>query len=274
MGDLPSPRFTSESYSVGFDPDLQAIGGDAAGGPFSMGLPIPPTPPLAGAAPDTRYLFQLAWEGLQPDERVLLLGYRIYLEIGLGVPVGNGNDQAIYPLHREVLSPRWRFTDGNAFFGITRLGSPPNVYQAHAANAEGLAFQYTQGQALLFQRAPTDVLGYFPPNGGRFYGDPVAGLGGMHSLMTGWRDAHAWDSLGTLIKGPCALGLYASIRQTIPSTRVRLPANLPEALIETFSDEDKFVYKCEQAFVSGGDQPVPLGPIYTRVSGSLILRRV
>jgi len=208
-------RHHFETWSYGFDEQLQGVGGDAYGTPFFTGLRVPT---LASPSVSNRYLFMLC--GFQLAERVKarIVGWRQLATIGL-VSAGN-------LLEQEILSPVFRFPDGNISWHLRMVpgdllesltgGLPPPI-----SPTNNLAFRMSNTPALLYETATltgsgnyVDLTAYTPPNLGRPYGEPVGQFTTLPDLRTPWRDAHAWSALDLPIEGPGFFALFASVKQT------------------------------------------------------------
>jgi hypothetical protein len=251
------PKRVFEISSSGPDEFLQLIGGDPFGGSTGPGLRVPTL-----AIPQTRYLFNACAFSIAEGSRARILGYRQLVTIGqAGVP-------GIRFVEQEVISPVWRFEDGNVWMGLRRLG-PPNAngipFQTPVPYPplDGTAFRWSMGSSLLFESLTspdsyyTHLSAYTPPNRGRPWGTPLDSGNDWLSLQTQWRTHGAWNALDLAVEGPDTIGLAISVLQTDPSTRdaIQLPETFrPGGL----SIEEQFLLNFPNA-------------IYWRVGGSLIV---
>lgn len=243
-----------EVASVGLDPALQIIGADPKLSAYAYGLAVPdrPTDPLA------RYLFCLAWLRVGAGEKIRLMGLRQSVEIGL-IAQAAGEDANGYPLSMPVETPTWHFSDATISWHLRRIpvGGGKKIWNAR--NADGEAYLYSNGPALLFVDPLSDAPhSYKPPS---VPGETIVfDLGTFHELRWGMRNDQAWTSFGNdgvLVEGACDIALYASVAQTDPSTRPTLV--LPEGVSsDALPPEERFI----QNFPSAR---------YTRIGGSILV---
>lgn len=248
-----------EIVTVGLNPNLQLVGSAPEGGAYDLGLWIG-TNALA-TAPNLRQLFLLARKSFGAHERARLVGFRQYLTIIAYEAVGVGPGASLFPVERPVVTPTWKFVDGNVLWGIRRI-PPNNHYLTNALQADGLAFRTGSTPSQLFETIVPTVNGPLitPPRGGRFPGVVlVPELGRFFDLRcTKWSHPSETD---LDIRGPCDIAFYASVQQTNPATRPN-PTAMPTLLTtEGVTPEDSFL----QNF-----QGVNTPPKYGRIAGSLI----
>lgn len=236
------------------DPSLQLVKGDPYGTLTFMGLPVPPTPPTTAS---NRYLFLLASAQFNMNHVARLVGIRQFVTIGALVP--NDEQGTIYPIERPIVTPNWHFSDANISWHLRRYELQPNANFSEF-NRSGTSFKNSSTPSLLFVKSPLEVGGYVPPlPPGNVV---VPDLGNFHDIRFPWEDDHAWDSLDIEIEGPCTIGLFASVQQTVPATRatLALPSPLPGG-IDCLDPEDAFILN------------FPLS-VYKRVAGALIFEDV
>lgn len=221
-----------------------------------MGLPVPPAPPPTSSS-NTRYMFQLARAQFNAGQVARLVGMRQYVTIGQGVE--NGEDSTVYPIERPIVTPSWRFPDGNISWHLRRFELQPNT-NANTHNRSGLSFRNSGTPALLYTRAPDEMGGYAsvrPPGN-----VVIPDLGNFHDIRFPWLSDRAWDSLDIEIRGPCSIGLFCSVQQTDPDSRVTLALTTPPAGgFGCLNPEDAFLLNFPDT-------------VYTRVAGSLIFEDV
>ena len=238
-----------EISSVGPDADLQLVGSDASGASAWLGLPIP-----ASTISGDRYSFLVSVARFGIGERAKLRGMRQLVEIGAYVPTGD-EDGTSYPLKRLVTTPNWRFVDGNIMWSLRRLRPQISGYY-NSANQDGLQWRTSLSPAQLFETITSFIA---PPYNGLFPGDSLEpNLTEFFDLRFPWTSDNAADILDSPITGPCMIALFASVLQTNPVTRAKLPG-----APGTFSTNTGITP--EDAFV--GNYPTAN---YTRVAGSLI----
>jgi hypothetical protein len=241
-----------EVSTVGFDPSRQNVGADPDLSGYNVGVRVPGVP----LSDNRRYTFLLAGARFGGNRKFRLVGMRQLVTIGQFVE--NLAMGCEYPLELGVTSPQWSFVDGNISWHIMRVPIP-EMNTAHPENAEGLQFLYSRTPALLFNTTPADVGGYTAPYGGKIPGMPLtAELGTIRDLRTLWTSDFAWGSLDVEVEGPCDIMLFASVKQTNPSTRCTLvlPGVLP-AGTQSLPPEDAFLVNFP-------------GAMYWRIAGSLI----
>lgn len=251
----------TEFSTASRDPALQLVKGSPDGTLAYTGLPIPAVVPQQLSASNTRYLFLLASAQFNDGQVARLVGMRQYVEIGAPVaPADEGG--AIYPIVRPIVSPLWRFADGNISWSLRRYGLRPNANRS-TENLSGSSFRMSGTPSLLFETIDRDTGNYTPPNGGRPPGNVIIpDLGNFHDLRFPWDSDHAWDSLDIEIKGPCTIGLFASVQQTTPGTRAVLNfPNPPPGGFDSITKEDAFLLNFPNT-------------VYTRIAGSLIFESV
>ncbi len=238
-----------EIVTVGTNPNLQLVGSDPAGGASDLGLFIGPGP--AGDHRTQRQLFMLAVKSFNMGQRGRLVGFRQYLTIGVQLtsPTGSGTT---YPLERPVVTPTWKFVDGNVLWGIRKV-PPRKHFIMNPATADGTQFEYSQTPALLFEQMTPE---YLPPYGGLFPGNILTPeLGRFFDIRScAWCKPSKCD---IPFEGPCDIAFMASVQQTAPTTRTAPPVAPTFSVTQGATPEDSFV------------QTYP-GATYFRIAGSLI----
>ena len=181
--------------------------------------------------------------GIGPNQTAYVRSLRYYLWIGASVEIAHGGPY----VHAEVpvITPGWRFPDGNVSFHLRRLnagqyvksyrgrippfgGSPPPSVTANGLTASllGTVDQMTEL--------------YTPPNGGMPYGQDIGGLGTTRDVRF---DAYITPNkdLDLKVIGPGAAVVYASVYQTDPTMRINWPTNPSSLWVrEGVCSEDKF----------------------------------
>lgn len=248
------PGTSHEITTSGFDKNLQGVGGDPYGSSYQLGIQIPVAPPASG----NRFLFMLCLSRIGANEKARLVGMRQLATIrALISGEGTGDNATLYPLEIEVTSPFWHFTDANISWHLKKV-APLKRNTNNVFNSEGMQFLYAQTPALIYQRAPTDAGGYLAPYGGIPPGNNViADLSNFHDLRFPWTSQQALGGLNIEFEGPCDIALFASVKQSNPQTRAKLPTGLNPLFLP---DEDRFVYNFATA-------------VYGRIAGSLIFER-
>ncbi len=243
-----------EIVTVGTNPNLQIVGSDPAGGASDIGLFVGGGGQPLQAVTGTRLLFVLALASFNAHERARLVGFRQLLTIGANLTTAS--PPATYLLERPVVTPFWKFVDGNAMFSIRKI--PPDQYaMPNVANQDGLAFQYTHTPAILFQTVTgSNPMLVTPPQGGSAPGNVLT------PELSQWFDMRtdAWSrpvECDVPIEGPCDIAMFVSIKQTNPLGRLAPPATPVFTTINGAVPEDAFV----QTYPSA---------MYMRVAGSLI----
>lgn len=253
-----------EIATIGIDEALQGLSTDPFGSayPSTTGLRIPAFVNTA----TTRYLFLLASRQVNAKESVRLRGWRQLLKLGVSSPSSGATPSR--PVEFEVVTPDFRFPDGNVSWHLVREPEYRVVQQRPNTDLPNFAFGDTDTPALLYQSYTQSVASgfymlnltaYKPPEGRRAQWEPIAALGNVHDIRTPWRTSEGWESLDEYIQGPCRVSLYASILQTNPATR---PAAAFPVSPPGFGDppEESFITKW-----SGEGS----GVIYWRVAGAL-----
>lgn len=259
-----------EVVTSGFDESLQTVFGDPYGGTSNVGLRVPTLATPSGAESYVnRYLFNLASFSVGEGARGRILGWRQLVTLGYRYSSGTG--AAPYTVELPVASPIWRFPDGNISWHLQRLGPPSEAGIALPSpgpnDQRSLKYKWCETPALLYQAVTlpalnpqyVDLTAYTPPNSGRPWGTPLQNgqQGTFYDLRANWRDDQAWFSLDIPFEGPDIVALFASVKQTNPSTRPTLA--LPGTVYQNgLGPEDLFLQNYPNA-------------IYWRVAGSLIV---
>jgi hypothetical protein len=254
-----------EVSTSGFDPALQGVWSDPYGGAYNVGLMVPQVLPVV-RDPQHRLLFMLAFARFGAHRKARLVGVRQLLTIAALIPQPSAEiPPPPYIFEQQVKTPYWHFTDADVSWHVMRV-PPGNQPLPNKANADGIAFRYATGAALLFEKNPNGV-SYAPPNGGRPLGAPISSsLGNLHDIRYPWNSDHAQDSLDIEIEGPCDLVFYASVQQTNPATR---PSISSAGL--TFPFGTGCLPK-EEAFIGNFEnQTTPVPVTYWRIGGSMII---
>jgi hypothetical protein len=266
---------TYEVATVGIDDGLQGFTADpfSSSFPSSIGLRVPSFVPNNANPSNNRYLFLLATVGVGSGGAKRVRGWRQYATIGLNAAL---TSTLVRPVEFEVVTPGFRFPDGNISWHLVR--EPPQLQgqKQPATNLSNFMYQDADQPALLYQTASfavpsgyytSSMTGYTPPLGRMGTWEPIAGLGNVHDLRAGWRSTEAWDtSLDALVPGPCRISLYASVLQTNPSSRPA--ANNPTSPSVGDPPEETFIFKWN---AQGPGGPESVGVHYWRVAGALIL---
>lgn len=258
-----------EISSSGPDEFLQLLGGDPFGGSTAVGMRVP-TLALANADRAlNRYLFTGCAYSIGEGAKARVLGYRQLVTIGQA-NVGAGEASTPRFVEQEVLSPSWRFQDGNVWMGLRQAGGPN--WQGAATPSpvpgnppRGTSFQSAMAPSLLYESITLpagdtiypDLTAYVPPNRGRPWGEPIQSGNDWLSLQTNWRTWGAWHSMDLEVEGPDTIAIFISVLQSNPETRQAL------AVPGTFfpgglSAEEQFLLNYPEA-------------IYWRVGASMIV---
>lgn len=244
---------TTETTTRSFDPDRLGIGSSWLEGDFASDRIVVPSAPTAD--PSHRYLLRLLGIRVEEGQILWLRGMRFGAIIGALVPgVGGG----LYPLDMLVESPFWSFPDGNVDFiprwiagnveqlapqatqGVPDLLTPPNYSVDYYGQAPSLLFALGAPTLLFPNGLPQDGIHapYVPPAGGEPPGVPLDGIVDVRDGRLEWPGHGVEEDLGIMLPGPGMLGVYASVRQTDPRTRVVLPAQFAAVAP---NEEDRFV---------------------------------
>lgn len=258
------PKRIVEISSSGPDEYLQLIGGDPLGGSTAVGLRVPTL-----ALPTTRYLFNGCAFSIAEGAKARILGYRQLVTIG-AANVGAGEGSTPRFVEQEVLSPMWRFQDGNVWMGLRYTGGPngqgvPIQTPVPYLPAKGTSFRFGMAPSLLYEAIVlpagdsqyVDLTAYVPPNGGKPWGQPIQSGNDWLSLQTPWRTHGAWDALDIEVEGPDTVSCFISVLQSNPSTRRPLFVSDP-FYPGGLSPEEQFLLNFP-------------GAIYWRVGASLIV---
>jgi hypothetical protein len=136
-----------EIVTTGFNPNLQLVGSAPEGGPYDLGLFIGANAGVT--APTLRQLFLLCTKNFNMGQRGRLVGFRQLITIGVQTTTSGGAG-GTYPLERPVVSPTWKFVDGNVLWGVRRNNIDWH-FKPNVLSGEGLAFETAQTPAQLFE---------------------------------------------------------------------------------------------------------------------------
>lgn len=280
-----SKRTRIEVVTTGIDEQLQTIAGDPFLRSQSLGLRIPTLDTATAAAGDTppwspgldgslvgRYLFLLASFSIEHGAEAWLQGWRQFLTIGESIAIGESGAHRVVEM--PVTTPNWRFWDGNVSWHLMDMGDPNAqnipVPPTPAPQLNNFMFRNATSPALLWESYTippgdpfyVDLTAYQPPNGGQPYGLPLldGGYSTLYDIRTPWVTPYARQSLNMPLGGGRTIGLFASVRQTDPSTRLVLPAPVPPAVFipSGLPPEEAFLQNFPNA-------------IYWRIGASLII---
>lgn len=247
-----SKRTRIEVVTTGIDERLQAFGGDAFGRSQSLGLRIPTLDTATAAAGDTppwspgmdgslvgRYLFLLASFSIEHGAEAWLQGWRQYLTIGESLAVGESGAQRVVEM--PVTTPNWRFWDGNVSWHMMDMGDPnaQNIPlpPTPAPQLTNFVFRKSTSPALLWESYTqpaanpyyVNLTAYQPPNSGQPYGLPLldGGYSTLYDIRTPWSTPYARQALNVPLGGGRTIGVFASVRQTDPASRLVLAPPSP-----------------------------------------------
>lgn len=204
--ELASEAADPDGTGVGTSPYLGDIG--------SPGIRVPTAPTTTQT---NRYLFRLCGVEIPPRRAISIRGLRQaatirHVETVNGVPL---------ILERPVVTPFWRFLDGNISWHL-------RLQQQQFAPKANVAFQIpgtdptmrNLDSALLYT-APAPVP-YTALNAGRPPGTAIQDMGTFHDIRYPWDDDN-W-TMDMYIRGPGAVVFYASVHQTDPVGRPLYPS--------------------------------------------------
>jgi len=223
-----------EVTTYAFDPEKLGVGtGPLPGSAFSSSILVPPLP-----TPDEAHRYMILLCAMQIPEytRAVLRWVRIGGTIGSLVldQAGTG----LIPLDLTISTDTFSFVDGDVLFGITYQ---PNVTYENFPVVDPNQIRSTSTSLYDPESALKYVpplFPYVPPAGGVFPGNPVSGYG----AFSDWVRFSQSNPVPQVIpfEGPGAIYLWASVHQTDPLTRPKLPnALIPFAA--QMSREDGFI---------------------------------
>lgn len=199
------------------DDDLLGIGGTPWSGDFSgTGLLVPTAATNGG--PRDRYLLRLCGVEIPPGAAISIKGIKQlatirHTEIINEVPIVN---------EREVVSPNWRFLDGNISWHLRlqpQQFAPERIDPAQLAGESPSMRQLDTSLLYLVSPAAGD---YVPPNGAEPPGTGITDLGTWRDMRFPWDNDAEWN-MDLYITGPGAVVFYASVLQTDPNGRPPYP---------------------------------------------------
>lgn len=230
-----------EIASAASDEDATAVGTTPwSGDRSSTGLHIPPAPTTAQT---NRYLFRLCGVEIPVGYSILIKGLRQVATLRSTEEI-NGQPRI---LEREIVSPLWRFQDGNISWHL-RLQTQqfaPTVFDP--AQIAGTSPDMRALDSGLLYRPP--LVPYVALGAGQPPGVSVGDLGTWRDIRYPW-DESKW-TLSELVRGPGAVVFYASVHQPDPANRPQYPT------VRGLRPEDQFL----------GNFP---NAIYGHIGGSMI----
>jgi len=251
---LDRHRQRLEVASVGFD-DFAEL---APQGPYATGIRLP-------AAAGFTYRVLLGAVDLGPGDR--LVGIRQMLEIAAVIGSGEGGgDAPFYPEVRPVVTPGWRFSDGQVVWTLTVEPATTRSFALTQGPFDQASFVYADADtaALVYETAhfpvgpPTapgylGLDGYSPP---AMRGTPIYS---MRDIRNRW-EFPLFDVIRDWARAPARYRFYADVTQT--SAQARTTITVP-----TTSAAAPFIASGlapEESFIQLYD-----GTRYFRVAGSL-----
>lgn len=244
-------RAVVEVVTAAYDDDALGVGTSPYRGDLSTtGLRVP----ALASTPDDRYLFRLAAAVVSQKRSVVLRGIRTL--VTMRQEYLDEATHSTFVFEREVESPLWNFRDGNVSFHLR--WSYPSQARRFAADADPAHLpamspsSWGLDSALLY--APPAAV-YTPLGGGIPPGRGVDYLGTWRDNRFPWHRT-SWD-LQIPIIGPGVVTLYASVKQTNPTTRPQMPVFM-NPVTDGWRVEDQFLLQHTQA-------------VYGHVAGALTL---
>jgi len=220
--------------TVQYDPTLQFVGGSPWPGDLSAsGLVLPVAPTTSS---ELRYLVRLCGLRLGPYVRCVVRWVRQLLTIGTELPTEQGG--AVIPVEQEVISPTWRFIDGNVSWHLRKLAVKRGTYIRQPSDVVAFppytALQEGQLSGILTRQ----VTPYIPLNGGIPPGEDIGGLGNMRDMRYPYANGVLPNDLNLEVVGPADVIFFASVWQTDPETRPNPP---DPGNTSALRPEDRFV---------------------------------
>lgn len=282
-------RRVTEFGTTGVDEALQGLTSSpypTRGTPSYLGLRIPDA--IGGTPATNRYLFCLATFSTKGGR---IRGIRQALTIGFG---GGANIER--PVKMWVVTPDFRFSDGNVSWHLVKEPSQRLVNQIPTTDAQSWAYLQSQSPAMLYKTFTNSnvVPGTFVPTIGNgrpviydqgltAYTPPdvstnwtgIGGLGVFYDLRFPWHNANAWNAVDIPVDSGW-YSFYASVLQTNPGTRQTLTYPTAPTSGDANANLDFGAASPEEAFVgnwaaASGEGVVNPGIRYWSIAGSLIL---
>lgn len=163
------------------------------------------------------------------------------------VRLQDGNDPCASPamlFERPVVTPLWTFPDGNVSWHLKAFR--PFRKQSDKVPNPGFA-NYDNDMSGVDASVLTET---FPPaayvaaNHGVPPGDNISGFGMWHDIRYDWRGTPIEDIAQPEIRGPRIIGMFATVYQTDPSTRMQpaVGAGIEQLTVDAgLVPEDKFM---------------------------------
>jgi len=134
-------------------------------------------------------------------------------------------------LEREVVSPLWRFQDGNVSWHLVLQQQQFAAHVFDPAQTAGTSPEERGLDTALLYNPP--LTPYFPPGAGYPPGKGIGDLGTFRDIRFPWTDTN-W-TMEEMVRGPGAVVLYASVFQTNPAIRPVYPS------FDGMRPEDRFL---------------------------------
>lgn len=214
-----------ELYSASFDADVTGIGSSPFGADLgSTGVRVPDAPTISQRS---RYLFRLCGVEIPNQYAIIIKGLRQAATIR-HTEIDNGRPLI---LEREIVSPFWRFLDGNISWHLMlqQQQFAANVFDP--AQTAGTSPEEQGLDTVLLYNPP--LVPYTPPGAGYPPGNGIEDLGTIRDIRFRW-DRTSW-TMHTIVRGPGAVVFYASVFQTNPANRPQYPS------VDGMRPEDKFL---------------------------------
>lgn len=215
-----------ELASAAADSDVTAIGSSPhLGDQSSTGIRVPVAPTTTQT---NRYLFRLC--GVE-----IPVGYAISIKgLRQAATIRHFEEINLEPLilEREIVSPFWRFLDGNISWHLRLQQQQFAPRGFDAAQIAGTDPEMRGLDSALLYTPP--LVPYTALGAGIPPGDAVGNLGTFRDMRFPWNGTQQW-ALDELIRGPGAVVFYASVHQTDPANRPLYPS------VGGLRPEDQFV---------------------------------
>jgi hypothetical protein len=238
-----------ELASVGFDAYRQ-LAPDPFGAPASTGLQVPPLPGV-------RYRFLAAVGDLGVGDAVV--GLRFYSDIAaIFTPtifhevLQYSGEPPYWPIRRPIVSPMWRFSDGDVTATLTREPRPPVHRVQGPLDQDSFVFDDADSPALVYATAAFPLAPVLPGYLGLSAYTPPA-MHGQKVMVIRDLPRYPWESdaverLNFPSDKPTRWRLYIDVLQSDPDERfepVLFPSaffpNGPSELAESLCPEDQFL---------------------------------
>lgn len=223
--------------SAQYDGAVGFIGGSPSLGDLTAtGVLVPHEPTVDQAH---RYLVRCCGVAVGIHQRAIVRSIRQLLTIGVNTT--NDQDESVYHFELPVVTPTWRFQDGNVSWHLRKVTEDTAFRFMTDNNDIGISSNRDGLSATILGFMQAGIATYTPLNRGQPFGSPVKDLGTFRDVRFPFTSESNRD-LNLEVVGPCNLVLYASVFQTNARTRLTYAGDA-DVIADAVCPEDRFVLR-------------------------------